>query len=160
MPTHLEIDNTDRQILQLLLEDATLPYTEIAKRLGVSGGTIHVRMNKLVDSGIVKGTHIEIDYAKIGYDITAFLGIYLEKSEYYDQAARALERIPEVVMVHYTTGNYSMFVKIICRDTNHLREVLHDKIQKVEGIQRTETMISLEESIQRRLHLDPLDPKK
>ncbi|HSY62244.1 MAG TPA: Lrp/AsnC ligand binding domain-containing protein, partial [Cytophaga sp.] len=137
-----------------LIENASLPYTEIAKKIGVSGGTIHVRMKKMEDLGIVKGAHLEINYTRLGYDITAFLGIYLDKSEFYDKAVDDLRKIPEVVNVHYTTGNYSMFVKIICRDTQHLREVLHDKIQKVYGIQRTETSISLEESINRTLALD------
>lgn len=99
--------------------------------------------------GIVKGSQLTIDYSKLGYDITAFIGIYLEKSSYYDEAAKEMMNIPEIVSLHYTTGNYSMFVKIICRDTEHLRQVLHDKLQKVPGIQRTETFIALEETINR-----------
>ena len=154
MALHSEIDSVDLKILTELIEDASLPYTEIAKKIGVSGGTIHVRMKKMEDLGIVKGSHLEINYKSLGYDITAFLGIFLDKSEFYDKAVDDLKKIPEVVNVHYTTGNYSMFVKIICRDTQHLREVLHDKIQKVYGIQRTETSISLEESINRTLALD------
>ncbi len=154
MALHSEIDSIDLKILTELIEDASLPYTEIAKKIGVSGGTIHVRMKKMEDLGIVKGSHLDINYTRLGYDITAFLGIYLDKSEFYDKAVDDLRKIPEVVNVHYTTGNYSMFVKIICRDTQHLREVLHDKIQKVYGIQRTETSISLEESINRTLALE------
>jgi len=154
MALHLEIDSVDMKILTALIQNAAIPYTEIAKNIGVSGGTIHVRMKKMEDLGIIKGSHLEINYARLGYDITAFLGIYLDKSEFYDKAVDDLKKIPEVVNVHYTTGNYSMFVKIICRDTQHLREVLHDKIQKVYGIQRTETSISLEESINRTLALD------
>ena len=154
MALHLEIDTVDLKILTALIQNAAIPYTEIAKNIGVSGGTIHVRMKKMEDLGIVKGSHLEINYARLGYDITAFLGIYLDKSEFYDKAVDDLKKIPEVVNVHYTTGNYSMFVKIICRDTQHLREVLHDKIQKVYGIQRTETSISLEESINRTVSLD------
>jgi len=154
MALPLEIDSIDLKILTELIEDAAIPYTEIAKKIGVSGGTIHVRMKKMEELGIVKGSHLEINYSRLGYDITAFLGIFLDKSEFYDKAVDDLRKIPEVVNVHYTTGNYSMFVKIICRDTQHLREVLHDKIQKVSGIQRTETSISLEESINRTLALD------
>jgi Lrp/AsnC family transcriptional regulator, regulator for asnA, asnC and gidA len=153
MALHSEIDSIDLKILSELIENAAIPYTEIAKKIGVSGGTIHVRMKKMEELGIVKGSHLEINYTRLGYDITAFLGIYLDKSEFYDIAVQDLKKIPEVVNVHYTTGNYSMFVKIICRDTQHLREVLHDKIQKVSGIQRTETSISLEESINRTLIL-------
>jgi Lrp/AsnC family transcriptional regulator for asnA, asnC and gidA len=149
MDQNLEIDNIDLKILSLLMENAALPYTEIAKQIAVSGGTVHVRMKKMEQMGVVKGSQLNIDYAKLGYDITAFIGIYLDKSSNFDIAAKDLESIPEVVNVHYTTGNYSMFVKILCRDTQHLRDVLHDKIQKVSGIQRTETLISLDEPLNR-----------
>jgi Lrp/AsnC family transcriptional regulator for asnA, asnC and gidA len=106
-------------------------------------------MNKMQEAGIVEKTTLKINYAKLGFDITAFIGIYLEKSALYEQVLAKLKEIPEVTNIHYTTGNYSMFVKIHCRDTNHLKEVLHDKMQQVEGIERTETMISLEESLDR-----------
>jgi Lrp/AsnC family transcriptional regulator for asnA, asnC and gidA len=153
MDKNSEIDNVDLKILSLLMDNAGIAYTDIAKEIFVSPGTVHVRMKKLEQMGIVKGSHLSIDYARLGYDVTAFLGIYLEKSSFYDQAVKELQEIPEVVNVHYTTGNYSMFVKIICKDTQHLRQVLHDKIQKVSGIQRTETSISLEESINRNIKL-------
>ncbi len=142
-----DLDPLDYKILEILVENANLPYTEIGQRLDVSGGTVHVRMKKMESMGIVKGAQLLIDYSKIGWDITAFLGIYLDKSSLYEDVAKQLEAIPEVVNIHYTTGIYSIFAKIICRDTQHLREVLHDKIQRVQGIQRTETFISLEESL-------------
>lgn len=153
MDKNYEIDNTDLKILSLLIDDATMPYTEIGKRIFVSGGTVHVRMRKLEAMGIVKGSTLRIDYTRLGWDISAFLGIYLEKSSLYEDVARQLSEIPEIITAHYTTGNYSIFAQIVCRDTNHLREVLHDKIQKVTGIQRTETFISLEESIARSIPL-------
>ena len=149
MEKKIEIDNTDLRILSYLLEDANMPFTEIGQKLGISGGTIHVRMNKMREKGIVKGSQLIIDVSKLGWDITAFLGIYLDKSSLYEVVAADLIAIPEVVNIHYTTGIYSIFAKIVCRDTQHLREVLHDKIQKVGGIQRTETFISLEESVNR-----------
>jgi Lrp/AsnC family transcriptional regulator, regulator for asnA, asnC and gidA len=148
-----EIDNTDLKILSLLMQDANMPYTEIGKKIFVSGGTVHVRMNKLERLGVVRGSQLVIDYTKLGWDISAFLGIYLDKSSLYETVARQLEAIPEVVNIHYTTGIYSIFARIVCRDTQHLREVLHDKIQKVQGIQRTETFISLEESVNRPIQL-------
>ncbi|MDT8886810.1 Lrp/AsnC ligand binding domain-containing protein [Aquirufa regiilacus] len=147
MDKKTDLDPLDYKILEILVEDANLPYTEIGQRLDVSGGTVHVRMKKMESMGIVKGAQLLIDYSKIGWDITAFLGIYLDKSSLYEDVAKQLEAIPEVVNIHYTTGIYSIFAKIICRDTQHLREVLHDKIQRVTGIQRTETFISLEESL-------------
>ncbi len=155
MSKNYEIDNVDLKILSLLMDDAKIPYTEIAKKVYVSGGTVHVRMKKLEEMGVVTGTTLNMDYAKLGYDVTCFLGIYLQKSSLYDEVVEMLQDIPEIVKIHYTTGNYNIFIKIHCRDTRHLREVLHDKIQKVEGIERTETFISLEESLNRHINLLP-----
>jgi Lrp/AsnC family transcriptional regulator, regulator for asnA, asnC and gidA len=153
MGKNFEIDNTDLKILEILMQDAKRPYTEVAKKVNVSQGTVHVRMNKMEEAGILEKTTLRINYAKLGFDITAFIGIYLEKSALYDQVLAKLKNIPEITSIHYTTGNYSMFVKIHCRDTNHLKEVLHDKMQQVDGIERTETMISLEESLDRNIKL-------
>lgn len=146
-----EIDNIDLKILNILSENAKLPYTEVAKKVFVSGGTVHVRMKKMEEMGIVKGSTLKIDYAKLGYDITCFLGIYLQKSSLYDQVVSQLKEMAEIVTIRYTTGNYNIFCKIQCKDTMHLREVLHDKIQKVDGIESTETFISLEESVNKHI---------
>jgi len=151
MSKNYEIDNVDLKILNILMEDAKIPYTEVAKRVFVSGGTVHVRMKKLEEMGIVTGTTRKMDYSKLGFDVTCFMGIYLLKSSLYDSVVNNLKEIPEIVKVHYTTGNYNIFIKIHCKDTRHLKDVLHDKIQKVEGIERTETFISLEESLNRHL---------
>jgi Lrp/AsnC family transcriptional regulator for asnA, asnC and gidA len=153
-PQNLEIDNLDIQILSILMKNATTPYTEIAKELIVSGGTIHVRMKKLEEMGVIKGASLEVDPQKLGYDITAFLGIFLEKGSQYNEAVKQLKTVPEIVELHYTTGSYSIFAKIVCHDTTHLREVLNEQIQSVKGIQRTETFISLEESIRRQISLE------
>jgi Lrp/AsnC family transcriptional regulator for asnA, asnC and gidA len=153
MTENFQIDKLDRQILSMLMTDSTIPYTEIAKELVISAGTVHVRMKKLIDTGVVIGSHLEINPSKVGYDICAFLGIFLDKgSEYNDSVAR-LKKVPEVVELHYTTGAYSMFAKIICRDTQHLREVLNEQIQAIKGVQRTETFISLEQSIKRQVEV-------
>ncbi|NJM93647.1 MAG: winged helix-turn-helix transcriptional regulator [Cytophagales bacterium] len=154
MNKNYEIDNIDLKILSILSKDAKMPYTEVAKKVFVSGGTVHVRMRKMEEMGIIQGTTLNMDYTKMGFDITAFLGIYLEKSSLYDEVIEQLKDIPEIVKIHYTTGNYNIFLKVHCRDTKHLKEVLHDKIQKVEGIERTETMISLEESLNRHIQFD------
>ncbi len=147
------IDKTDLKILEILIQNAKKPFTEVAKKVFVSQGTVHVRMNKMQETGIVERTTLKLNFAKLGFDITAFIGIYLEKSALYEKVLQKLKQIPEITNIHYTTGNYSMFVKIHCRDTNHLKEVLHDKMQQVEGIERTETMISLEESLDRSIIL-------
>lgn len=154
MPTKHVLDDLDRKILALLMENAKRPYTELGSKLFVSGGTIHVRMNKLIAAGIVKGQTLIVDHAKLGYDISAFLGIYLKGSGLYQEAADYLKGIPEIVSAHYTTGVYSIFARVICRDTDHLREVLQ-RIQAFEGIQRTETFISLEETIERPIQVAP-----
>ncbi len=154
MNKNYDIDNVDLKILSLLAEDAKMPYTEVAKKVFVSGGTVHVRMRKMEEMGIVLGTTLNMDYSKMGYDITAFLGIYLEKSSLYDVVIKHLEKIPEIVKIHYTTGNYNIFLKMHCKDTRHLKDVLHDKIQIIEGIERTETIISLEESLNRHIQFD------
>ena len=146
-PTY-ELDDLDRKILALLMENAKRPYTELGAKLFVSGGTIHVRMNKLIAAGVVQGQTLVVDHTKLGYDVSAFLGIYLKGSGLYNQAAAYLKGIQEIVSAHYTTGVYSIFARVICRDTDHLREVLQ-RIQAFEGIQRTETFISLEQTFDR-----------
>jgi Lrp/AsnC family transcriptional regulator for asnA, asnC and gidA len=153
MALDLQIDKLDKQILSMLIKNAMTPYTEIAKELIISTGTVHVRMKKLTEMGVVLGSHLDIKPSKVGYDICAFLGIFLEKgSEYHDCVAQ-MKKIPEIVELHYTTGVYSMFAKIICKDTQHLREVLNEHIQIIRGVQRTETFISLEESIKRQVEI-------
>lgn len=143
------LDDTDLKILNILSTNAKMSFAEIGEKVFMSVGAVHLRVKKMEASGIIKGSSLIIDTQKIGWDISAFLGIYLEKSYQYDEVAQQLMEIPEIVNINYTTGIYSIFAKLVCRDTLHLREVLHDKIQKVQGIQRTETIISLEESLNR-----------
>ena len=153
MAENLEIDKLDLQILSMLMQDAQTPYTEIAKKLVVSGGTVHVRMKKLLKIGVVKGSHLEVDAGMLGYDICAFVGMFLEKGSLYNKIVKELEGIAEITEIHYTTGRYGIFVKILSQNTRQLRSVLNDKIQRIEGIQRTETFISLEESLKRPIRI-------
>ena len=147
------IDKLDLQIIQAMMQDAEVSYADLGKQFFVSGGTIHVRIKKLEELGIVQGKRLAVDLKVLGYDIIAFIGIYLEKSSMYDTVALALKNIPQVVRVNYTTGNYSMFVEIVCIDIQQLRFVLHDELQKIKGIERTETLISLEESFSRNVKI-------
>ena len=149
-----ELDDTDRRILNLLMQDAKLPYSEIARQLHVSGGTIHVRMTRLEELGIVRGATLDLDLQKVGYGIQAFLGIFLLKSSFCDSVITQLRNVPEVISVHFTTGSYNLFARIACRDTQHLRNVLHDRVQQIEGVERTETLISLEEVFSRSVQLE------
>ena len=148
-----ELDEIDRSILNELMQDANTAYVDIAKKIHVSAGTVHVRMKKMIRMGIVKKAFLNVDYAKLGYDISAFMGIYLEKSSMYPNVIDALYKIPEVVNAHYTTGNYSILVKIICKNTEDLKRVLYENIQNIAGIQRMESFVSLEESIHRSIYL-------
>jgi Lrp/AsnC family transcriptional regulator for asnA, asnC and gidA len=109
----------------------------------------------LQEYNIVKGTRLNVDLKQLGYDITAFVGIYLEKSSLYDTVAKELMAIPEIVRLNYITGNYSMFIEIVCKDITELRFVLHDELQKIKGIERTETFISLEEGFTRNVQVSP-----
>jgi Lrp/AsnC family transcriptional regulator for asnA, asnC and gidA len=148
------LDKLDRSILQMLLRNANMAYTDIARELKVSGGTIHVRMKKMEEAGIVQGSRLIVDPGRLGFDVLAYLGIFLEKGSAYNKALEEMKKIPEIIELHYTTGMYNMFVKILCRDTRHLREVLNDKIQVIDGVERTETFISLESGIDREITLE------
>jgi Lrp/AsnC family transcriptional regulator, regulator for asnA, asnC and gidA len=149
MALKLNLDKLDYQIIQEMLNDAGVSYADMGKKLFVSGGTIHVRIKKLEEMGVIKNTKINVDLKLLGYDVVAFIGVFLEKSSMYDTVANELYKIPEVVRVNYTTGNYSIFAELVCKDINQLRSVLHDDLQKIKGIERTETFISLQESLNR-----------
>ncbi len=149
MAAKLNFDKLDYEIINEMMETAEVSYADLGKKLFVSGGTIHVRIKKMQETGIVKGTKLNVDLKEMGYDVIAFIGIYLEKSSLYDEVVKELRKIPEIVRLNYTTGNYSMFAEIVCKDISQLRYVLHDELQKIKGIERTETFISLEESFSR-----------
>jgi Lrp/AsnC family transcriptional regulator for asnA, asnC and gidA len=149
MAGKLNLDKLDYQIIYEMMETAEVSYADLGKKLFVSGGTIHVRIKKLQEMGIVKGTRLSVDLKALGYDVIAFIGIYLEKSSLYDVVVKELTKIPQIVRLNYTTGNYSMFAEIVCKDINQLRYVLHDELQKIKGIERTETFICLGERVKR-----------
>jgi Lrp/AsnC family transcriptional regulator for asnA, asnC and gidA len=155
MSTKLNLDKLDFQIIQEMMEDAEISYADLGKKLFVSGGTIHVRIKKLEELKVVKGKRLSVDLKSLGYDVIAFIGIYLEKSSLYDSVAKELKNIKQIVRLNYTTGNYSMFAEIVCKDIQELRFVLHDELQKIKGIERTETFISLEESLDRNVVVSP-----
>jgi Lrp/AsnC family transcriptional regulator for asnA, asnC and gidA len=155
MNPKLNLDKLDLQIIQEMMEDAEVSYADLGKKLFVSGGTIHVRIKKLEEQGVVKGKKLSVDLKELGYDVIAFIGIYLEKSSLYDSVAKELKKVPQIVRLNYTTGNYSMFAEIVCKDIQQLRYVLHDELQKIKGIERTETFISLEESLVRSVVVSP-----
>ena len=154
MSQKLNIDKLDLDIINVMMSDSEISYAELGKKLFVSAGTIHVRIKKLQEHGIITGTKMKINTKLLGYDCTAFVGIFLEKSSLYDNVAQELKNIPEILRLNYITGNYSMFIEIVCKDITQLRRVLHDDLQKINGIERTETFISLEEGFNRTLAVE------
>jgi Lrp/AsnC family transcriptional regulator, regulator for asnA, asnC and gidA len=156
MAAKFNLDKLDLQIIHAMMEDAGISYADLGKQLFVSGGTIHVRIKKLQELGVVKGTKLNVDLKQLGYDITAFVGIYLKESSLYDVVAEELKKVPEIIRLNYTTGNYSMFLEVVCKDINQLRFILHDTLQHIKGIERTETFISLDESFNRNVQVTRL----
>jgi Lrp/AsnC family transcriptional regulator for asnA, asnC and gidA len=148
-----QIDVVDKDILSLLFKDASMTYAEIAKKILVSPGTVHGRVKKMKEQKLIKGITVSVDPKKLGYDITAFIGIIIEKSSSYDDVIKTLKRFPEIIEAHFVTGTYSMLAKIVCKNTDHLREMLNDHIRPINGIHRTETLLVLEESIKRPIKL-------
>ncbi len=153
MANHV-LDETDTKLLNILQKDAKMPYAEIGKKLFVSQGTVHLRIKKLTEAGIITGSRITVDPVKLGYGVCAYLGIYLSQSKMYEHVSERLKQIPEIISADYTTGVYSIFAKVRCKSTEHLKNVLSNHIQNIEGIQRTETFISLESRIDRPVLLE------
>ncbi|MBG6131918.1 Lrp/AsnC family transcriptional regulator for asnA, asnC and gidA [Aquimarina sp. EL_43] len=149
----LKIDGIDKEILRNLMEDARRPILEIARKVGISGAAIHQRLRKLEASGLIAGSKFIIDPKVLGYKTMAFVGVYLDKAVSNPKAVKQLRDIPEVIECHYTTGNWSIFIKILCRDNEHLMVVLNKNIQAIEGVSRTETFISLDQQIDRQIKI-------
>jgi Lrp/AsnC family transcriptional regulator, regulator for asnA, asnC and gidA len=151
---NFQIDIIDKKILSLLSKNARIPFLEIARECHVSGSAIHQRVQRLTRLGLISGTEYVYDTKKLGYETCAYVGIFLEKAGLFKTVVQELEKIPEIVECHYTTGNYSLYIKVYAKNNNHLREILADRIQNIAGISRTETFISLEEQFRRQLPLD------
>ena len=148
-----KVDNLDIKILSILQEDSRRSFQEIARELIVSGGTIHVRMNRLKELGIVNGSRIILDYPKLGFDVTTFIGINLHNAGDSSKVLDKLREMDEITEVHYTTGSYSLFIKAILQSTFGLKTFLVEKLQLIEEIQSTETLISLDQPISRDIKL-------
>lgn len=141
-----KLDEIDHQILDILIENARTPFTDIAKKLLVSAGTIHVRVKKMEDEGVIKGSTLSIDYEKMGYTFIAHVGIYVSKTSKINDTLAFLEEMPNVTIAYLTAGKYNIFCKIRAKDTTQAKQVIF-RIGEMEHVERTETMISLEESI-------------
>ena len=157
MARNYELDDIDYRILNLLVQDAKMPYTEIARQIHVSGGTVHVRMSRLEELGVVRRATLDLDLPKLGYTMQAFVGVFLQRNSFYLSVIKALKQIPEVTDAYATTGTYGLFARLVCRDTQHMRAVLHDQIMFIEGVERTETLILLDQAFSRAVQLDTPD---
>tara|TARA_B100000963_G_scaffold361435_1_gene396781 strand:+ start:66904 stop:67383 length:480 start_codon:yes stop_codon:yes gene_type:complete len=141
-----KLDEVDHQILDILIDNTRIPFTDISKKLLISAGTVHVRVKKMEDAGIIKGSTLNLDYVKLGYSFIAYVGIFLEKNNMTDRVLKALKDIPFVTVAHITTGRFNIFCKVRATDTKSAKDIIF-MIDDIEGVSRTETMISLEESI-------------
>ena len=149
----ISIDGIDKIILRMLSKDARTPIALLSKASGISGAAVHQRLKKLEKAEIISGSQIILNPRILGYKTLAFIGIYLDKAIRNPEAVKQLEQIDEVIECHYTTGNWSIFVKLLCKDNEHLMELLNKKIQSVEGVSRTETFISLQQQLNRQINL-------
>ncbi|MBU3822309.1 winged helix-turn-helix transcriptional regulator [Flavobacteriaceae bacterium XHP0103] len=142
----IKLDEIDHQILDMLIDNTRIPFTDIAKKLLISAGTVHVRVKKMEEAGIIKGSSLTLDYKKLGYSFIAYVGIYLNNTSQTKFVLERVNEIPFVTVAHITTGKFNIFCKIRARSTEHAKEVIF-KLDDIEGVYRTETMISLEESL-------------
>ena len=150
MEPNYQLDTLDEKILSLIINNARIPFLEVARECGVSGAAIHQRIQKLTNIGILKGSESLIDTTKIGYETCAYIGIYLKAPEEFDNVLEALQKIPEIVECHYTTGQYDMFIKLYAKNNQDLLHIIHNKLQPI-GLARTETLISFKEAFRRQL---------
>lgn len=141
-----EIDKIDLDILKNLASNAKISFTDLASKILVSPSTVHVRVKKMEEAGIIRGSSLNLDYVKLGYSFIAYVGIFLEKTSATDEVLQALNEIPFITVAHITTGKFNVFCKVRARDTHHAKDIIF-MIDDVDGVSRTETMISLDESI-------------
>lgn len=153
MTKKTKIDGIDKIIIKRLVADARTPILSIAREVGISGAAIHQRLRKLEDSDLINGYKMELNPKSLGYTTTAFVGVFLDAASLYSSAITRLKKIPEVVESHYTTGNYAIFIKILCKNNEDLMHLLNKDIQTIKGVSRTETFISLDQQINRQIKI-------
>ena len=151
---NVHIDSLDKKILSLITQNARIPFLEVARECKVSGAAIHQRIQRLINLGVIKGSEFIINPTSIGYDTCAYIGIFLKKASLFEKVVKMIETIPQIVECHYTTGQYAIFVKIYTKSNEHLKRILHDKIQAIAGVASTETIISLDETFKRQLPVE------
>jgi Lrp/AsnC family transcriptional regulator for asnA, asnC and gidA len=146
MKGKLKLDDTDHHILNMLIDNTRTPFTDIAKKLDISAGTVHVRVKKMEESGLIVGSSLTLNYKKLGYTFIAYVGIFLEKTSQTQFVLNRIEEIPNITVAHVTTGKFNLFCKIRAKNTEHAKNIIF-LIDDIDGVSRTETMISMEESL-------------
>ena len=150
-----KIDNLDLHILGVITENARVPFKDVAAVCGVSRAAIHQRVQRLIEAGIIVGSGYNVNPKAIGYSTCTYVGIRLERGSMYRDVATKLDKIPEIVECHFTTGSYTMLIKLYAKDNEQLMDLLNNKLQTIPGVVSTETLISLEQSIKREILVDP-----
>lgn len=149
------LDELDKKILQLIAKDARVPFLEVARECNVSGAAIHQRIQRLVTNGVLKGSQFIIAPEALGYETCAYIGLFLKDPSRFDKVLEELNKIPQVVECHITTGSYDMFIKMYARNNNDLMNIIHDKLQPL-GLSRSETIVSFNAAISRQLPIAEL----
>ena len=144
------IDNLDRKILEIVMRNARIPSKDVATQCGVSRAAIHQRIQKLMSMGVLKGSECLIDPASVGYETCAYMGFFLKDPSRFDEVVEKLKAIPEVVEIHFTTGQYDMFIKLYAHNNDHLLHIIHEQLQGL-GLARTESLISFKEVLKRQI---------
>lgn len=144
-----KIDKLDRHILEIITHNARIPFRDVAEQCGVSRAAIHQRVQRMMECNIITGSSFNVNPRILGYAASAYIGVKLEKGSMYKNVIPEFEKIPEVKECHFTTGPYTLLVKIYARDNEHLMDLLNNHIQEIDGVVATETMISLSQSVKR-----------
>ena len=144
-----KIDSLDKKILGIISANARLPFKDVAAECGVSRAAIHQRVQRLIDMGVIVGSGFHVNPVSLGYNTCTYVGITLERGSMYKKVVSEFQKIPEIVECHFTTGPYTMLIKLYSRDNEHLMDLLNNRIQEIKGVISTETLISLEQSISR-----------
>lgn len=151
LSTMEKIDNLDKKILEIISCNARIPFKDVAQECGVSRAAIHQRVQRLIDMGVIVGSGYHVNPVSLGYNTCTYVGITLERGSMYKTVVKEFCKIPEIVECHFTTGPYTMLIKLYSRENEHLKDLLNNRIQSIPGVNSTDTMISLEQSIQRNI---------
>ncbi|MGI9652822.1 Lrp/AsnC ligand binding domain-containing protein [Chryseobacterium sp. RLHN22] len=148
--TVYQLDPLDKEIIYMLMDNSKSSLAYISKQVGISTTAVHQRIKKLEQAGVIENSISFLNPRKIGYKVVSYIGMFLDQPSHYNDVVKSLKEVNEVVEAHYTTGNYTIFLKVLCKDNDHLMQIL-SKLQKLKGVTRTETFISLEQGIYRQL---------